>query len=434
MTDDVLGMGSPQRSLSDQEIEGIVQRALDAADLTGKRVLVIIPDGTRSAPIPLFFRLFHEALSGKVQALDYLVALGTHTLMSEEALLRHVGISAEEKATRYADVGLHNHRWDLPESFTSVGAISADETSALTGGLMSLPVDVRINRMVLDYDSILIFGPVFPHEVVGFSGGNKYFFPGIGGAEVINFTHWLGALITNYEIIGAGYTPVRAVIDRAASFIDRQKLCFALVVTEEGLRGLFVGPPEQAWERASELSSQVHIIYADRPFKKVLSLIPDMYPDMWTGAKGMYKTEPVVADGGEVILYAPHISRTSLVHGHILDRIGYHVRDYFVRQWSRFKDFPWGVLAHSTHVRGSGKFEHGVERPRVEVTFATRIPEDLCMRLNVGFRDPDHIHPQEWMHREDEGILVVPHAGQVLYRLRSQNTVRHEEHDPHGTG
>ena len=136
---------------------------------------------------------------------------------------------------------------------------------------------------------------MFPHEVVGFSGGNKYFFPGIAGPEIINFTHWLGAVITNYEVIGSGYTPVRAVIDRAAALIDRPMACFGLVTSHSGLRGLYFGSAQAAWEAASALSAQVHIVWVDRPFRRVLSIMPHLYDDLWTAAKGMYKMEPAIA-------------------------------------------------------------------------------------------------------------------------------------------
>ncbi len=205
-----------------------------------------------------------------------------------------------------------------------------------------MDVPVTVNKLVFDYDQLIVCGPVFPHEVVGFSGGNKYFFPGISGPEVINFTHWLGALITSYEIIGAGYTPVRAVIDRAAAMIDVPKLCVSPVVKGHDLAGLYVGTPQESWEAASALSAQVHVIYVEKPFRQVLSVMPEMYDDIWTAAKGMYKLEPVVADGGEVIIYAPHIDEISYTHGAIIDEVGYHVRDYFVKQWERFGDYPVG--------------------------------------------------------------------------------------------
>ena len=174
---------------------------------------------------------------------------------------------------------------------------------------------VRINRLVLDYDQILICGPVFPHEVVGFSGGNKYLFPGIGGAEIINWTHWLGALLGSYDIIGAGYTPVREMIDFAAEKVATPVACLSLVVTHEGVSGLYFGSAQEAWQAASELSSQKHIVWVERPFRRVLSVMPRLYDDLWTAAKGMYKVEPAVADGGEVVIYAPHISEVSYTHG-----------------------------------------------------------------------------------------------------------------------
>jgi nickel-dependent lactate racemase len=413
----ILGKGYTDRFLNEPEIHDLMSEALAQANLDGKRVLVIIPDHTRTAPIPLFFRLFHELLEGRVAALDYLVALGTHQPMSEEALNKLVGVTAVERAEKHRDVRIFNHRWDLSDTFITIGAIPAAEIKEITSGLMCQEVPVTLNKLIFNYDQLIICGPTFPHEVVGFSGGNKYFFPGIGGPEVINFTHWLGAVITSMEVIGTKHTPVRQVIDRAASFIDKPKLCFSLVVRDEGLAGLFIGTPEEAYEHAADLSAKLHIVYVDKPFRRVLSVMPEMYDDLWTAAKGMYKLEPAIADGGEVIIYAPHITEVSYTHGHIIDQIGYHVRDYFLKQWDRFKDYPWGVLAHSTHLRGLGTFEDGVERARINVTLATGIPEERCRRINLGYMYPTTIDMAEWEGREDEGVLVVPKAGEMLYKI-----------------
>ena len=200
---------------------------------------------------------------------------------------------------------------------------------------------MTLNRLVLDYDQILICGPVFPHEVVGFSGGNKYFVPGIAGPEIINFTHWLGAVMTNYRVIGAGYTPVRAVIDRAASFIDTPVLCAALVVSHDGVSGLYVGPAaRRLGVGLGPLLARSTSSGSTSPSPRVLSVMPKMYDDLWTGAKGMYKMEPAVADGGEVVIYSPHIDEVSYTHGRIIDEIGYHCIDYFLKQWDRFSQLP----------------------------------------------------------------------------------------------
>lgn len=416
----VLGRGYEDGILSEQEVRGLMSAALSQAKLDGKRVLIIIPDSTRTAPVPQMFRLFHEFLGGTVAALDYLIALGTHQPMSETAINKLIGAAPEERASKYAGVHVFNHRWDLPEAFVTLGHISSSEIEEITGGLMHDAVEVRMNRLVFDYDRVIICGPTFPHEVVGFSGGNKYFFPGIGGDTVINFSHWLGAVITSYKVIGTKLTPVRRVIDRAASFIDRPKLCFSMVMKGESLAGLYIGSPEEAYEAAADLSAKLHIQWVDKPYRRILSVMPKMYDDLWTAAKGMYKLEPATADGGEVVIYAPHIDEISYTHGKLLDEIGYHVRDYFLKQWDRFKHYPGGVLAHSTHLRGIGEYDAatGVESPRIQVTLATRIPEERCRRLNLGYMDPDRIDMDEWRDREGEGILLVPKAGEVLYRIR----------------
>ena len=269
----------------------------------------------------------------------------------------------------------------------------------------------------------LCAAPTFPHEVVGFSGGNKYFFPGIAGADIINFTHWLGAVITSYQVIGTKHTPVRAVINRGAAMLDRPKLCFSMVVKasperQDALTGLYIGTPEEAYGAAADLSNQLHVKWVERPYRRVLSVIPEMYDDIWTAAKGMYKMEPAVSDGGEVIIYAPHIDEISYTHGRLLDEVGYHVRDYFLKQWDRFQDYPWGVLAHSTHLRGMGTYENGVEQARIKVTLATRIPAERCSQVNLGYLDPGQINLDDWRDREDEGILLVPKAGEMLYRVK----------------
>jgi nickel-dependent lactate racemase len=408
------------RHLTSAEIGRIVEDSLATLDLDGRRVLFIVPDGTRTMPLAQMVQEFGRCLGARAAAVDYLVALGTHPPMSDDDLSRLVGAPVADG--RFGRSRIFNHRWDLPDTFVTLGVIPEGEIAALTGGRLARDVPVALNRLVLDYDHLIVCGPVFPHEVVGFSGGTKYFFPGIGGPEIINFTHWLGAVITSYDVIGSGYTPVRAVIDRAAAFIDRPTHCFALVVDHDGVAGLFFGPPRDAWKEAAALSAQRHIVYVERPFERVLAIMPSMYDDLWTAAKGMYKLEPAVADGGEVVIYAPHITEVSYTHGRLIDEVGYHCRDYFLAQWPRFAHYPGGVLAHSTHVRGLGTYdgETGVETARIRVSLATRIPEARCRRINLGYLDPDTIDVAAWHGREAEGIVVIPRAGEVLYRRKAE--------------
>lgn len=415
-----IGRGYEDRYLSESEIRGILTEALGQVAVEGENVVVVIPDSTRTAPIPLMFRLFNELLGGRVAKLDFLVALGTHPIMSEGALNSLVGVTAEARATTYKDVGLVNHRWDLAETFETIGVIPSDEVEAISNGMLSIDVPVTVNRKVLEADRAIVCGPVFPHEVAGFSGATKYFFPGVSGPEVTNFSHWLGALITSMECIGIQRTPVRQTIDRAVSFIETPKLYCNMVVTHHGMAGLYVGDYEEAWPEAVALSSKFHVKYVERKYKRVLSVMPELYDDIWTAAKGMYKMEPVIEDGGEVIIYAPHIDEISYTHGKVLREVGYHVRDYFVTQWDRFKDLPWGVLAHSTHLRGVGAYDAdtGVERPRIRVTLATGVSREKCEQVNLGYMNPDDIDLAAWRDREGEGILLIPRAGEQLYRLK----------------
>ena len=416
-----IGEGRLDGCLSESRVRDLVAEALEAQDLSGKRIIVLIPDSTRTAPIPLMFRILKDQLSRRVKKLDFLVALGTHQPMGDAALSRLVGQPVVDGLA--GECRIHNHRWDVPETFVKLGVITADEIATATGGLMSLEVPVTVNRLVLDYDLVCICGPTFPHEVVGFSGGNKYFFPGIGGPQVINFTPWLGAVITSYNVIGTPYTPVRRVVDMAAAMIPRPKLCFSMVVRPVGeqagnLAGLYIGTPEEAYAAAADLSSHTHVVWVNKPFQRVMSVMPPMYDDIWTAAKGMYKLEPAVAAGGEVVIYAPNIDEISYSHGELLDQVGYHVRDYFLKQWDTFRHYPWSILAHSTHLRGIGTYENGVESPRIKVTLATKIPRERVEHVALSYLDPAYVDLDEWRGREDEGVLLVPKAGEMLYRVK----------------
>ena len=409
--------------LSDDAIREWITVHVPADDFSGKRVLLIVPDATRTAPLPLLFGAIHEHLEPVAAALDVMVALGTHPPMPESAICQLLGISEEDRHDRYRGTQLLNHAWDRPEALSTIGLLTKEETADLSGGLLSVDVPVQINAKIHEYDTLLVLGPVFPHEVVGFSGGNKYFFPGISGPELLNFFHWLGALITNVGIIGVKETPVRRVVDRAADLIKQEKRAITFVVPtggQPGLHGLFYGPPEEAWQGAADLSGKVHIIRKPKPFQTVLSCAPPMYDELWVAGKCMYKLEPVVADGGELIIYAPHMHEISVTHGKLIEEVGYHCRDYFTKQWDRFKDYPWGVLAHSTHVRGGGIFADGTEHCRVQVTLATGVPEDVCRRINLGYRDPATIDVETFADREEEGVLLVRKAGEQLYRLEGE--------------
>ena len=406
-------------TMSSDDVRQRIASELPAEDYQGKRVLLIIPDYTRTAPLELLFEQIYAQLNPVTTKIDVLVALGTHPPMPEEQIARMLGIWDEDNGrVRIDNVGLFNHEWDNTERLTLIGSLTKEETAAISDGVLTQEVPVEINSRIRDYDTLLVLGPVFPHEVVGFSGGNKYFFPGISGPQLLNFFHWLGALITNVGIIGVKKTPVREVVNRAATLIPVERRCLAFVVNAKAeIYDLFYGTPEQAWDKAADVSAQVHIKRMPKQYKQVLSCAPPMYDELWVAGKCMYKLEPVVADGGELIIYAPHLDEISVTHGKLIEEIGYHVRDYFTKQWDQFKDYPWGVLAHSTHVRGTGTFQDGIEKPRVRVTLASQISREVCERINLGYRDPASIDVESFANREDEGVLLVRKAGEHLYRL-----------------
>jgi nickel-dependent lactate racemase len=413
-------IGGVGAHLEADQVHDFVLAQLLAADLDGKRVCLVVPDGTRTCPLPLLLRAAHEALAGRASEVTVVIALGTHQGMSEDHLARHLGYQPGESAQTYPGWRIVNHESWLPETFTTLGTISADRLAELTGGLLTdTPVAVRINRHVAEADVAIVVGPVFPHEVVGFSGGNKYFFPGVSGQELIDLSHWVGALITSAQMIGTpGITPVRALINEAATMIPAERLALCLVVASgtDTLHAAAFGAPEDAWAACADISAETHVSYREAPVHRVLSIMPEKYEDIWTAAKGFYKLEPIVADGGEVIIYAPHITQVSVMHPHI-NEIGYHNRDYFLGQWDRFKDQPWGDLAHSTHLRGQGTWdrEHG-EQNRVTVTLATGIPEEVVRSVNLNYLDPAEVDIAAY--EADPDTFVEPHAGEVLYRLR----------------
>lgn len=402
--------GGASGELTDAQVREFVGRQFAGLDLDGRSLCLVVPDATRQCPLPLLLDAVRESVAGRVRSCVVVVALGTHAALSEPELRALVGTDA---------LDVVNHEWWDPETFVQLGTLPAAQIARLSDGRMSEDVPIRVNRHVVDSDVTVIVGPVLPHEVVGFSGGNKYLFPGLSGPELIDATHWLGALITSADIIGTrGITPVRAVIEAAADLVPGERHALCLVVAQEsgGVEHLAFGDVREAWAAAADVAAVTHVQYLDAPVRRVVSLVSIRYTELWTGAKGFYKVEPVVADGGEVILVAPHIRQIASTHPGI-EQIGYHCRDYFLADWDRFRDHPRGELAHSTHLFGAGTYDpvEG-ERGRVRVTLATGIPEATARAVNLGHADPATLDLAELA--ADPDTLVVPDAGEVLYRLR----------------
>lgn len=403
-------IGGAHQRIDPADVDSFVRAALDGLDLDGRTLTLVIPDGTRNCPVAQLVGAVVRAVARRVSSCVAVVALGTHAPMGERALRDLVGTD---------EILVRNHEWWDDSMFVQVGTLDRHLVSRLSGEKLDEPVAVRINRLVVDSDVTLIVGPVMPHEVVGFSGGNKYLFPGLSGQELIDVTHWLGALITSNALIGVkGSTPVRALIDAAAELVPGERHALCVVVDRDSgeLESMAFGSALSAWAEAVEVAAESHVELLAEPVERVLSLVPVRYHDLWTGAKGFYKVEPAVADGGEVVIFAPHITEIAAMHPGIGD-LGYHCRDYFLADWDRYRHLPRGDLAHSTHLFGQGTFDpaHG-EHQRVQVTLATGIPRDVVQRANLGWLDPATVDVAAWT--ADPRALVVPDAGEVLYRVR----------------
>jgi nickel-dependent lactate racemase len=414
------GIGSRDGKLTDEQIESVVREGTPESLFKGKKVLVLTPDSTRTSPLPMMVRLLRRVLGEKTKRLDFMIANGTHRQMTEEEILKLYGMTANEKRNQFKDNLFLNHEWIHKDTFVKIGVLDSSEIATMTDGLFKESMEITINKRIYDYDLILILGPVFPHEVVGFSGGNKYLFPGISGGEFLDFFHWLASVATSDNVIGFKYTNVRRIVDRAAAFVSVPKHNISMVVRlDNSLAGVYVGKPEEAWSAAADLSAETHVVYNKHPFKKVIGIAPEMYDEMWVGGKVMYKLQPVVEDGGELMIYAPHIKQLSYTWGEQLRKSGYHVAEYFLKQRDAFRQVPRIALSHAVLVKGRGTFENGIEKPRINVVLATSIPEEECKLVNLGYVDWRTVDIESQRNRQHEGTLVVDHAGETLYRLES---------------
>lgn len=419
----LVSYGSTAHSISYEDIRDLVGLHVREQQLADKRVLLIVPDKTRSGPTPLFLRALAERLCPIATGLDAMVALGTHDPLKGDAF---------EEYTRAIQAGgdcggrpprILQHHFRATSQLRLVANLSAAEVSDMTMGYCYEQIPFTIDKAIFDYDHVVICGPVFPHEVAGFSGGHKYLIPGIAGREVIDLSHWLGALITSPLICGQGANPVRAMIEGLADRVPVERSLAAYVVENEVVRGVFLGQVREAWREAAHLSGQIHIkTWADGPFGTVIACASRRYDDLWTAGKSVYKCETLVKDGGTLIVYAPGVTRVSTEHGDYIREARYHTRDYFVHRWESVQHIPKRVLAHCTHVRGVGFATNRYDQPRINVVLATGIPEDECRRVNLRYRDPASVDIEAMEGKPD--VLVIPDAGETLHRLSPSEMVR----------
>ncbi|PYS49349.1 MAG: hypothetical protein DMF68_10310 [Acidobacteria bacterium] len=416
-----IGEGALEFDLSPAELRAILEEALLIIG-PGARVLAIIPDKTRDDNTDLLFPFATEILSERnVAKFDALVAQGTHMPMTEAEKREKIGLSDGASLPGLGQI--YDHQWNRPEELVTLGELSAERVSELTGGLINDAVTVNLNRLLAPgiYDTVLIFGATVPHEVAGFAGGAKYFFPGVAGPDLTHATHWLGALASIENVIGRIETPTRHMIEAAADFVPARIISINSVVTRDDsnrlrTHALFAGDFREAFRRAAEVSREVHIKYTGRKYKRVVALLDEHYDELWVGGKASYKLGGIIEEGGELIIYAPHLRAISETHGLLIEKYGYAPLDR-VREMvalSTELQHNLAVAAHLAHVSYAGqRDETGRVVPRYRITMASALDEATCQRVNLGYMDYRKFRREDY--ESDPDTLVVERAGRDLY-------------------
>ena len=414
----IFGKSSANTVLENAELAEIVQKSLESIQPNSK-VLAIIPDTSRDDNSHLLFPIITETLQSKAVAkFDALVAQGTHPPISEAEKLQKIGLTEFNGK-------IFDHEWNNPDALIKIGTIHSSEINEITNGAFSQDVDITVNKLILDYDVLLILGATVPHEVAGFAGGAKYFFPGISGADLTNATHWIGALAGIENIIGRIETPTRHLIEKAADFITKPIINFNSVVSRNSANhlqthALFVGDFRESFRKACEVSRKVHIKFVDKKFKKVVAILDEHYTELWTGGKASYKLGGIIEDGGELVIYAPHLTEISITHGKSIEKYGYapieKVKNMVAESDELSKNLC--VAAHLAHVSFAGSQENPLQ-PKYPITLATQVNAEICKKINLVFADFNSINLDEF--RKDSDTFVVENAGRDLYLLEENN-------------
>lgn len=415
--------------LTDDQLEKIVKESLkDFSSI--KKVLLIHPDYTRidftNKIVPL---IYQELKNRGMKQIDFLNAGGTHRAMTTEEIRCKLGFSSQFNFTNF-----YNHEYNNPQQLITVGKISAAFVAEKTKGELSQSIPVVVNKLITeDYDLIIALSGTLPHEAAGYAGGLKMFFPGISGPEVIDFLHWAAVLIGIPRIIGTVNNPTREVINKGSSYIfsmiKAPTISFNMVF-EEGEKevipkGIYTGMGYEGfietYQKAAKASSRLHIIYIEQPLKFAVQVIDKSYDEIWTAGKGSYKLQSpgVMAPGGEIIIYAPHIncfhSRPEMDLA--LRQIGYHCKDYVKKYLKSNPEFSKNIAAHVINVRGAGNLDvnSGKEEFDFKITLATGISKDICESVGLGYRNPDLIHREDFIR---PGKLWIENGGKYLYKTK----------------
>lgn len=416
----VIGRGAPNLDLLPEEQISILEEALLRV-APGTRVLAILPDKTRDDNTDILFPAAAKILRKHgVTVFDGLIAQGTHSAMRTEEKLTKTGL---HKKRDIFDGRIFDHNWNDPQELIHIGTLAADRVRSITKGLIDYDIPLHLNKLLANgmYDLLLVFSATVPHEVAGFAGGAKYFFPGVAGPDLTHATHWLGALAEIASIIGRVETPVRALIEAAADFIPTPIISLNSVVTRDHrgklrVHAIFAGDLREAFRRAAEVSQKVHIRYTGRQYRRVVALLDEHYDDLWVGGKASYKLGAIIKEGGELIIYAPHMTSVSSMHGRLIEKYGYAPLQKVRLMVEHSTELQQNlcVAAHLAHVVYAGRSdESGDTLWRYRITLASAIDEETCRRVNLGFMNPRTFRREDYIN--DPDALIVERAGTDLY-------------------
>ena len=389
---DIFKTASVEEGLTPEEIKAALLESLEGR--TVKHALILPPDFTRfHSNAGYITNVYYHALTERGATVDILPALGTH-----------VPVTPEQSAAMYGDVPYerlipHNWRTDV----VRLGEVPAEFLEEVTEGIWHDPVSVEVNRLVMDekYDLIISPGQVVPHEVIGMANHAKNIFVGVGGSDMINKSHMVGAVYGMERMMGKDHTPVRKVFDYGMEhFLNKRPILFALTVTTAPggnirTHGLFLGEGRKCLEEAIKLAQEKNIDFVETGIKKcVVYLDPSEFHSTWLGNKAVYRTRMAMADGGELIILAPGIVRfgeDDLVD-ELIRKYGYRGRIRILEEFNKPENQDlrdnMGAAAHLIH---------GSSDDRFTITYAVEkiTQEEIA---GVGFRPASY---QEMVKKYD---------------------------------
>jgi nickel-dependent lactate racemase len=387
----VLGHGGPTTDIGLGEQRRLMAEALEAWDVpVGGKILVLAPDLTR----------FHSG-AGELTAMLYDLAGDRFRVDVMPTLGTHVPMEKDEIEAMYPGVPLERflvHNWRT-ETIV-IGEIPADFIEKQSEGKLHYSMLSQVNRAVVQggYDLIVSIGQVVPHEVIGMANHNKNLFVGVGGADFVNKSHFLGAAYGMERIMGRIDTPVRAVLDYAERFLPNPPVKYVLTVrgnddagTGLAMRGLFIGAGKAPYYAAARLAQKVNLTLLDEPIEKALVYLdPREFRSAWLGNKAIYRLRMAMADDGELLILAPAVDKCGEdpTIDALIRKYGYHGTPHTLRLVEEEAEMRGNlsVAAHLIHGSSEGRFHvtyaaGGMTREQVEALgFAYEKPEDLERR------------------------------------------------------